>query len=560
MRTAGLESGGAIERGDVDVREHPWWAGEVVYEIAVRSFFDSNNDGVGDLRGVIERLDYLNDGTPESLGVDAIWLTPINASPMSDFGYDVSDYYIVNPAFGTMDDFEELLAECHRRGIKVIMDMVLNHTSVEHAWFKESRSSRDNPRRDWYVWRDGRAPGKPPNRWVAVVEGSAWVWDEKTRQYFYHAFLPEQPDLNWRNPEVRKTLFDVCRFWFDRGVDGFRLDLINFLYEDELLRDNPRKLGVRPYELQRHVYDRSQPESMEAARELRRVTDEYDERMMMGEVYTDTPAEAIGFLGDGTDALHLSFYLDFATRKWSAERFRESVDRLEKLLPENGWPCYYLSNHDLVRHCTRLGKGGDAIARAKVAAAMILTLRGTPILYYGEEIGMPHSRVARRDLDDPIGRKWWPIPVGRDGCRTPMQWSAQEHAGFSRVEPWLRADPSCARINVEQQQDDPASLLNWYRRLAWTRKRKPALKAGSYRAIDRVPRGVFAFLRELGGEKIAVFLNFTSRDVTLAGRLEELAGGEWNVLLTTHGTGGERATVDNMVLRPDQALICEASL
>jgi alpha-glucosidase len=543
----------------MDTQEYPWWARGVAYEISVRGFSDSNGDGVGDLRGVIERLDYLNDGTPDSLGVDAIWLMPVNSSPMVDFGYDVSDYYSIEPGFGTMEDFDELLGECHRRGIKLIMDMVLNHTSAEHPWFEESRSSRDNPKRDWYVWRDGRKPGKPPNRWLAVVEGSAWVLDESTGQYYYHAFLPEQPDLNWRNPEIRDALFDVLRFWLDKGVDGFRLDLINFLYEDEGLRDNPRKPGIRPYEWQKHVYDRSQPESLQAARELRRVTDGYDERMMMGEVYTDTPEEAVAYLGDGTDALHLSFYLDFATRKWSAESFRESVDRLERLLPAGGWPCYYLSNHDLARHRTRLGKGGDEAARAKVAAAMMLTLRGTPILYYGEETGMPRSKVTRKEIIDPIGKKWWPIPVGRDGSRTPMQWSAGRYAGFSTAEPWLRVDGSYTEINVERQQDDPTSLLNWYRRLLWTRRRKPVLQVGSYRALDGVPRGVFAYLRELGDDKVAVLLNFTSRAVEL-GRPEELAKGIWKILLSTHGAEGEELKGRAIDLQPDQVLILESAI
>lgn len=542
----------------MELQETPWWQKSVIYQIAVRSFADSNGDGEGDLRGIIERLDYLNDGTSDSLGVDAIWLTPVNASPMADFGYDVSDYLSINPAFGTMDEFDELLAECHRRGIRVIMDMVLNHTSAEHPWFTESRSSRDNPKRDWYIWRDGRKPGKPPNRWRAVVEGSAWVLDESTGQYYYHAFLPEQPDLNWRNPEVREALFDACRFWLDKGVDGFRLDLINFLYEDEELRDNPRKFGLRTYEWQKHVHDRSLPESMEAARELRRLTDAYEERMMMGEVYTDTPEESVGFLGDGTDALHLSFYLDFATRKWSPFRFRNSVDRLERMMPENGWPCYYLSNHDLVRHYTRLGSSGYEDGRAKVAAAMLLTLRGTPILYYGEEIGMPQSRVRKKDLDDPIGKKWWPIPVGRDGSRTPMQWSDSDHAGFTAAEPWLRVDPSYTATNVERQQGDPCSLLSWYRRLTRVRKEKPALQSGDYVPVDRVPGDIFAYIRRLDDERIAVILNFSSLRTAVRKFPDVLGGGRWRVLLSTHGREGEELKGKNIEIEPDQVLILEA--
>jgi alpha-glucosidase len=535
----------------------PWWKKGVVYQVAVPSFCDSDGDGVGDLRGITGSLDYLNDGTPSSLGVDAIWLTPVNTSPMLDFGYDVSDYYSINPRFGSMRDFEELLDSCHERGMRVIMDMVLNHTSDRHPWFVESRSSRVNPRRDWYVWRDGRAPGKPPNRWKAVVEGSAWEYDDATGQFFYHAFLPFQPDLNWRNPEVREEMLEMVRFWLEKGVDGFRLDLVNFLYEDALLRDNPRKPGLRPYDWQRHIYDRSRPESLDMARDLRRITDGFSDRAMLGEVYTDTREDAVAYLGDGSDALHLSFYLDFAERKWKAEAFRGSVGWLEENLPPGGWPCYYLNNHDLPRTYTRLGRGGDAEARAKVAAAMLLTLRGTPIMYYGEEIGMPSGKVPRKMMDDPIGKKFWPLPVGRDGSRTPMQWDGGENAGFTTGKPWLPVDRSFAERNVERQAEDPHSLLNWYRRLIWTRRKKPALQAGSYRAAGGTPKGVFAYLREAEGEMVALLLNFTAEEVALSSL--ELAPGRdvWRRLISTHGGGGEDDDVRRMRLQPDEALVLE---
>ncbi len=537
--------------------ELEWWKTGVIYQVSVASFADSDGDGVGDLRGLIGKLDYLNDGTPRSLGVDALWLTPVNASPMADFGYDVSDYLSINPRFGDMSDFEELLESCHARRIKVIMDLVLNHTSVEHPWFLESRSSRESPKRGWYIWRDGRSPGRPPNRWRSVVEGSAWEWDDLTRQFYYHAFLPEQPDLNWRNPEVREAVFEVMRFWVDRGVDGFRLDLVNYLYEDGLLRDNPRKFGLRPYDWQVHLYDRSRPESLQAAREMRRVIDAYSGRMMMGEVYTDDPREAVAFLGDGTDALHLSFYLDFARRKWRAEDFRASVDWLEERLPAAGWPCYYLSNHDLPRAYTRLGGGGHAEARAKVAAAMLLTLRGTPIVYYGEEIGMPQSRIPRKKMVDPVGKKFWPLPVGRDGSRTPMQWSAGKHAGFSEAEPWLPVDPSCAERNVERQETDPSSLLNWYRRLIRLRREKPVLRAGSYRAVEGVPRGVFAYLRELGEERVVVLLNFTPRPAPLLTSAPWKRGESSRVLLSSHRDEGIGLKPGDIELASNEALVLE---
>lgn len=537
--------------------EVPWWQRGVVYQIYVRSFADSNGDGVGDLRGVIERLDYLNDGTPRSLGVDAIWLCPFYRSPMVDFGYDVSDYRSVAPEYGTMSDFDELLDECHRRGVKVIVDMVLNHTSWEHPWFEESRSSRDNPRRDWYVWRDGRAPGKPPNRWKACVEGSAWAYDEPSGQYYYHAFFPEQPDLNWWNPQVREEMFDVCRFWLDKGVDGFRLDLVNFLHEDRDLRDNPRKPGRRMYEMQRHLYDRSQPEDHQVLRELRRLLDSRGDTMMVGEVFTDEPSDAAAYLGDGTDELHLSFYLDFALGRWSAERFRRSVENCERMLPGDAWPCYYLSNHDLPRHRTRFGRLGDAEARARVAAVMLLTLRGTPFLYAGEEIGMPQGKIPRERMRDPVGIKWWPIPVGRDGERTPMQWGPGPYAGFSTVEPWLPVGGSYADINVERQDEDESSVLDLYRRLIWMRKKKPALQAGGYRALPVERRGVFAYEREHQGDRLAVFLNFKSRRVSINISESGLGGVAWRVVLSTRPGRGREHPSSGFILGPDEALVLE---
>ena len=488
----------------------------MIYQIAVPSFADSDGDGRGDLRGIIGKLDYLNDGTEASLGVDAIWLTPINTSPLRDFGYDVADYRAIDPRFGTLEDLDELIAECHRRGMRVMMDLVLNHTSDEHPWFVESRSSRDNPRRDWYVWQDGRSPGKPPNDWLAVVEGSAWAHDETTGQYYYHAFLPFQPDLNWRNPEVRQEMLDVAEFWLGRGVDGFRLDLINFLYEDAALRDNPGRLGIRPYLAQRHVHDFSQPESLEVAQALRDLADRFGGRALMGEVCTDTPDDCLAYLGDGTDRLHLSFYLDFIRQRWSATGFSRSVGWLEANLPPAAWPCYYLDNHDLPRSFTRLGAPGAEERRARVAAAMLLTLRGTPIIYYGQELGMARSRVPRQAMDDPVGVKFWPLRVGRDGSRTPMQWSAGPMPGFTTGTPWLPSMP-CARGGTSQ----PSSR---------SRARCSTGTAASSGCAARHPRSRPArtgqsapcrvvCTRTCGarGERAAVLLNFAARAGQRAG-------------------------------------------
>ncbi|MRS12259.1 MAG: DUF3459 domain-containing protein [Actinobacteria bacterium] len=532
----------------------PWWKSGVIYQIAVSSFADSDGDGRGDLRGIIGKLDYLSD----TLGVDAVWLTPVNTSPLQDFGYDVADYYAVDPRFGTMADFDELLGECHARGIRVIMDMVLNHTSEQHPWFAESRSSRDNPKRDWYVWRDGRRPGRPPNRWVAMVEGSAWEFDAASGQYYYHAFLPFQPDLNWRNPAVRNEMLRVVEFWLEKGVDGFRLDLINFLFEDEACRDNPRSFGWRPYFWQKHVRDRSLPESLETARALRRLTDRFEDRAMLGEVCTDDPAEALAYAGDGGDTLHLPFYLDFALRPWGAKPFRDAVAWMEGHVPSGGWPCYYLNNHDLKRTFTRFGGGSDADLRVKVAAAMLLTLRGTPILYYGEEIGMRQSAVPRGALDDPVGKRYWPLEKGRDGSRTPMQWSADPGAGFTTGTPWLPVDPSYPYWNVEGEREDPDSVLNWYRALLGLRRKHLALQTGTYRALDSMPRGVFGYVREADGRTVTVLLNFRGRTSEPL-RLAEHAASSTEVLLSSRRRKRVAGGRDGLRLAPYEVLVFGAT-
>lgn len=538
----------------MDARPDDWWRGAVFYQIYIRSFADSNNDGIGDIAGITRKLDYLNDGTPSSLGVDALWLTPVFSSPDHDWGYDISDYRSIHRDFGSMDDFDRLVEECHRRGIKVIIDMVLNHTSIEHPWFQESRSSRDNPRRDWYIWRDGRAPGKPPNRWKAVVEGSAWQYDQVTGQYYYHAFLEEQPDLNWRNPEVRRAMLDNCRFWLDRGIDGFRLDLVNFLHEDEQLRDNPRRIGLRGYDMQKHLYDRSQQEDHEVLRELRGMLDERPGTMMVGEVVADSPEEVVRYLGSGSDELHLSFLLAFGMGWWSAGRFRRLVEAMERLVPEAGWPCYHLSNHDVPRHFSRLGKFGDAEARARAAAVMLLTLRGTAFLYYGEEIGMPSGKVPRRMLRDPVGIRFWPLPVGRDSCRTPMPWGTGLHASFSEAEPWLPVDASSGIKNVALQQEDPGSLMNFYRQLIRLRREVPALHRGDYRTVTGCPGRVFAFLREANGVRVAVYINFSSRVVSCREQPLPRAG-HWEVLLSSRDDRCPGATTFPVELKASEALV-----
>jgi alpha-glucosidase len=510
-----------------------WWRHGVVYEIYPRSFADSGGDGIGDLPGITARLDYLNDGTPASLGVDAIWLSPFYPSPMADFGYDVSDYCDVHPDFGTLADFDRLVAEAHARGIRVIVDLVPNHTSDQHPWFQESRSSRDNPKRHWYVWGDSKPDGSPPNNWTSAFPrvGRAWTFDPATGQWYLHSFLPQQPDLNWWNPELRQAMDGVMRFWLDRGVDGFRIDVVHRLGKDPELRDNPlveldegdnvdgptlariraRKKGRR--------FDEDYPEVHEILRTFRRTLDAYDDRMAVGEVYLLDPAVVAGYYGEAGDELHLAFNFSFMWASWKAEAFRAEADQWESLLPAGAWPDYTLSNHDVSRPATRYDEGGNGQARARVAAMMLLTLRGTPFLYYGEELGMsdghiPPDRVV--DVD------------GRDPERTPMQWDSSPGAGFTSGEPWLPVAASAARgVNVADQRDDPRSMLSLYRRLLWYRKGAPALRHGDYRSLD-APDGLWAYLREAGDERLLVALNFEGRQrgytpadgIAAQGRLE----------------------------------------
>jgi alpha-glucosidase len=535
------------------VAERPWWQKGVIYQIYPRSFADSDGDGTGDLRGVISRLDYLNDGTPRSLGVDAIWLSPFFPSPGFDFGYDVSDYCGVDPLFGTLSDFDTLVAEAHRRGIRIVLDLVLNHTSHLHPWFVQSRSSMANPKRDWYIWQDPKPKGGAPNNWQSVFGGKAWQWDASTAQYYYHMFLAQQPDLNWRNPRVRRAILDVFRFWLDRGADGFRLDVVDGYFKDALLRDNPPALGIRGYERQQHMYDKDQPELLDAYREIRAVLDSYDARMAVGEVMGG-PEDAARFCAPGL--LPLAFNFEFTHRSWNPAAFQNAVLRYERLLPEGGWPCYALSNHDISRHASRYG-GSRPGARAKVAAAMLLTLRGTPFLYQGEEIGMRNGKITRSEIQDPPGKKYWPFYTGRDSCRTPIPWNAAPGAGFSAGNPWLPLNPDFHEVNVQTEQNDPDSVLAFYRKLVWLRKKSPALHSGSFRPLLSHPDRAMVYLREAGRQTMLVGLNFFEQPVAIS--LEEsLARGMWNKVLSSCGSqsevhGGAGNTV--LALQPNEAAI-----
>jgi alpha-glucosidase len=511
-----------------------WWREGVFYQIYPRSFQDSNGDGIGDLAGITARLDHLNDGTPKSLGIDAIWLSPFYRSPMADFGYDVSDYRDVDPTFGNLADFDRLLAEAHRRNIRVIVDLVPGHTSDQHPWFLAARSSRDNPKRNYYVWADPRRGGGPPNNWRAVFKrvGSAWTLDEKSGQYYLHHFLSEQPDLNWWNDEVRAEIDDVMRFWLERGADGFRIDVASGLIRDERLRDNP-PFHFRGWPRRRN-WDLEEVHDIH--RRWRKILDSYDgDRMAVGEIGVRDLRRLVRYYGDD-DELQLSFNFHFLEQPWVAERFRRVVEEWERLLPEHAWPDYTLSNHDRSRAVSRYGP-----ERAGVAAVMLLTLRGTPFIYYGEEIGMtdvpiPPDRVV--DID------------GRDPERTPMQWDASTNAGFSTAAPWLPLAADHAKRNVAAQRDDPGSLFSLYRRLSWLRKSSPALRRGSYQTLAG-PRGVFAYSREADGERVLIALNFTK-----APQRTSLGSGTAKVALSTDHTR-DRSAVDlaDVELGADEGVI-----
>jgi alpha-glucosidase len=494
-----------------------WWRDGVIYQIYPRSFADANGDGVGDLPGIMSKLDYL-----QWLGVDAIWLSPIYPSPMADFGYDVSNYHDIEPIFGSLADFDRLVRDAHARGIRIVLDMVMNHTSDQHSWFIESRASRDNPKRDWYIWRDPKN-GREPNNWESIFGGKAWQFDERTGQYYLHLFVPQQPDLNWRNPQVKEALFGECAFWLDRGVDGFRLDVAHMFVKAIDLPDNPRKFGLRGYDRQDHSNHINLPETHAIWREFRQLLNRYDERMAVGEV---DPTGAEGYYGDNDDELHLVFNFALLQQPWKARAFYAVVQAWSDKLPPGAWPCWVLNNHDNRRSISRYAAGALTEPRAKVAATMLLTLRGTPFLYYGEELGLREGKIPRAEIVDPPGRKYWPFYKGRDGCRTPMPWATTLNAGFSSARPWLRVNPDYARVNVESERRDPNSLLNYYQRLIAFRRASPALQQGTYRARNQLG-DVYAYERATTDQRLLIALNFSSRPAQIK------YDGAWQVRLSS---------------------------
>jgi alpha-glucosidase len=533
-----------------------WWRHAVIYEIYPRSFQDSNGDGIGDINGITSRLDYLKD-----LGVDAIWITPMYPSPGVDYGYDISDYTSIDPEYGTMADFDHMVAEAKSRGIRVIMDYVINHTSDQHTWFKESRSSRDNPKRDWYIWRDGKVgpDGKmqPPNNWQSWFGHSAWTWDEATKQYYYHYFYQQQPDLNWHNPEVRKAMYDVLRFWMKHGVAGFRIDAVSRLFEDPEMRDDPYLPGYNAYGDRniQHKYTDDLPEVHDVLRELRQVVSEYPgDQVLVTEADEPNIAALTKMYGVDGKADEVQLPMDFQiadVNELSAAKFRERFNEVEANTA-HGQPEYFFSNHDQRRQWDRYGDGVHNDQIAKLMAALLLTTRGTPQMYYGEEIGMRTTDPARiEDVHDPIGKLGWPKEKGRDGERTPMQWTAGKNAGFTTAEkPWLPVPPSAVTYNVEVESREPDSIFNTYKRLLALRKSEPALREGSYEAVNEKDEHVFAFLRKSGDETVLVALNMSAQKRTIAVKAGVNADVLYRCPLGKGGLSPETVSLGHVELEP----------
>ncbi|TRD21599.1 DUF3459 domain-containing protein [Palleronia caenipelagi] len=508
------------------VPDPDWWRGAVIYQIYPRSYQDGNGDGIGDLPGIISRLDHV-----ARLGADAIWISPFFRSPMLDFGYDVSNYRDVDPMFGTLADFDALIERAHGLGLRVLIDLVLSHTSSEHPWFQESRSSRDNKRADWYVWADPKPDGTPPNNWLSIFGGSAWQWDGTRMQYYLHNFLAEQPDLNFHNPDVQQELLDVARFWLDRGVDGFRLDTVNFYVHDAQLRDNPplpteernanTAPAVNPYNFQDHLYDKTQPENLDFLRRLRAVMDEYPAITSVGEIGEGQRGmETQRDYTAGDDLLHMAYDFEFlAVSELKGTHVADVLERFDRIVTE-GWACWAFSNHDVARHVTRMGLSADA---AKLCAAFLMSMKGTVCLYQGEELGFEEAYVPYEDLQDPYGKAFWPKYKGRDGCRTPMAWSSDAHGGFTDGKPWLPVSVNHMEHSVHAQDQDPESVLNFYRTFIAFRKTRPELAKGDLEVVEAGETHI-AFLRKTADGQVFCAFNLSDTPCTIP-----LPGPGWQI-------------------------------
>ena len=496
-----------------------WWRGAVIYQIYPRSFMDTDANGVGDLAGIVEKLDYI-----ASLGVDAIWISPFFKSPMADFGYDIADYRDVDPLFGTLQDFDRLLDKAHGLGIKVMIDQVLSHCSVEHDWFRQSRESRDNPKADWYVWADAKPDGSPPNNWMSLFGGVAWRWEPRRGQYYLHNFLSSQPDLNFHNPEVQQATLGNVKFWLDKGVDGLRLDAINFCFHDVALRDNPPKpvdqrVGRgfspdNPYAFQYHYYNNTQPENLLFLEKLRTLLDQYPDATTLGEISSE---DSLATMGEYVNErrLHMGYSFELLTDDFTAAYIRSTAENLEKNMAA-GWPCWAISNHDVERAVSRWGGASASDGFAKQLVALACSLRGSVCLYQGEELGLPEAEVPYEALQDPYGKTFWPSFKGRDGCRTPMPWDASPRAGFTEGEPWLPIADAHRAKAVAVQDPEPGSVLNATRRFLRWRRSQPALETGAIRFLD-APEPVLAFERSGEGQRLLVIFNLSAAAVQWQG-------------------------------------------
>jgi alpha-glucosidase len=521
-----------------------WWQTGIIYQIYPRSFQDSGRDGIGDLAGIAARLDYLVD-----LGVEAVWICPVFVSPMEDFGYDIADYTGVDPLFGTLDDLDALVAAAHARGLKIILDFVPNHSSDQHSWFQESRSSRQSAKRNWYVWRDPGPDEGPPNNWLSEFGGSAWEFEATTGQYYYHAFLASQPDLNWREPAVRAAMYNAMRFWLSRGIDGFRVDVIWLLIKDDQYRNNPINPQYRPGDPPHHVllpvYTADRPEVHEVIRGMRQVVDEFDDRVLIGEIYLPVD-RLMAYYGRELDGLHFPFNFSLISANWKARAIAKLIDEYEAALPPGGWPNWVLGNHDRPRIASRVGAD-----QARVAAMLLLTLRGTPTIYYGEELGMQQVPIPPQRVRDPFEKNVPALGLGRDGARTPMQWDRTPFAGFSLAEPWLPLGADYEQKNVAEQGRDPASSLRLYRQLIALRQKRLALRYGTYQPI--VAEGdLLIYRREWKNERILVALNL-GEEPTAVTFPSGTIGGE--LLISTYGDRERETVRGNIDVRGNEGIV-----